>query len=239
MSVTVEVAPRPIEIYTDAHLVNIDVAATGPTGPVGPVGPQGIQGIQGPQGIQGIQGEVGEGLNIVGSVPDSTYLPVSAPLNDGYIAVDTGHLHVWNGTSWVDTGLVQGPPGPIGLESRADATFTATSLAAGTGVDLQATMSSTFAFIKAAVDQPSIRTRVYISAAHRTADTSRTVGVDPTGDHGLILEFISDAVVQSLWLSPAAIGYLTSGIEVPIRVDNLGTGTVTAVVTLTWLKMEA
>jgi hypothetical protein len=236
---TVTVEARPITVYTDSNLVEIGVVAGGPTGPQGPQGIQGIQGIQGPQGIQGIQGEVGEGLNIVGSVANASLLPLSAPINDGYIAVDTGHLHVWNGTIWVDTGLVQGPPGPIGLESRATATFTATDLAAATGVDLQATMSSTFAFIKAAVDQPAIRTRVYISAAHRTADASRPVGTDPTGDHGLILEFISDAVVQSLWLSPAAIGYLTSGIEVPIRVDNLGTSTVTAVVTLTWLKMEA
>lgn len=214
----------------------------GPQGIQGVQGPQGIQGEvgpQGPQGIQGVQGDPGEGLNIVGTVANYASLPVSANFNDGYILQDTGHLWVWNGSIWIDAGQIQGPPGPIGLESRADTVVTATNVAPSSGANLDAPMGGTFAFIKCAVNQPDIRVRVYISPSHRTADGNRPVGVDPTGDHGLILEFISRSMVQSLWLSPAAIGYITTGTDVPIRVDNVGSSTVTAQVTLTWLKMEA
>jgi hypothetical protein len=227
-------------IWVDTGLVQGPQGIQGIQGVQGPQGIQGIQGEVGPQGPQGIQGDPGEGLNVIGTVVNYAALPVSANFNDGYITADTGHLWVWNGSIWIDAGLIQGPPGPIGLESRADAVVTATSLAAGTGTNLDISMSSAFALIKAAINHPSIRLRVYSSTASRTADGNRLVGVDPTGDHGLILEFITDGVVQSKWLSPAAIGYLTTtGTDIPVRIDNLGASTVTAQVTLTWLKMEA
>jgi hypothetical protein len=50
----------------------------------------------------------------VGSVLDSSHLPPSANVGDGYITQNTGHLWVWDGTQWHDVGQVQGPPGPAG-----------------------------------------------------------------------------------------------------------------------------
>jgi Collagen triple helix repeat (20 copies) len=97
--------------------------ATGATGPQGPPGPQGAQGLQGPGGPQGVQGPAGVGLNMKGTVATSADLPASGnTANDTYTAIDTGHAWTWNGTTWIDIGLIQGPVGPTGLTGPTGAT---------------------------------------------------------------------------------------------------------------------
>lgn len=113
-----------------------DTGATGSTGPqgiqgeVGPIGPSGIDGADGatgPQGIQGIPGPVGPegpigpegpagtGIAIQGSVASEGNLPSTGNTEgDAWITEDTGHLWVWDGTQWVDAGLIQGATGPQG-----------------------------------------------------------------------------------------------------------------------------
>lgn len=84
----------------------------GPPGPQGPTGPAGPQGPTGPTGPQGQQGEA---LDIKGSVPNAAALPSTGnQAGDAWITSDTGHMWTWNGTTWIDAGLVQGPPGPQG-----------------------------------------------------------------------------------------------------------------------------
>ena len=98
----------------------------GPPGPTGPAGPTGATGAQGPQGIQGVPGEqgpVGPVTQIVGSVATESDLPASGNnIADAYIVEDTGHLFVWSGSSWVDAGLIVGPPGPTGAQGPTGAT---------------------------------------------------------------------------------------------------------------------
>lgn len=98
----------------------------GPPGPTGPAGPTGATGAQGPQGIQGVPGEqgpVGPVTQIVGSVATQSDLPASGNnIADAYIVEDTGHLFVWSGSSWVDAGLIVGPPGPTGAQGPTGAT---------------------------------------------------------------------------------------------------------------------
>ena len=85
-------------------------------------GPQGPQGPQGPTGLKGDKGDTGKFTTIVGSVASSSALS-SIPagtygIGDGYIAEDTGRLHVWTGTLWNNVGVVRGPEGtagPVGL----------------------------------------------------------------------------------------------------------------------------
>jgi Collagen triple helix repeat (20 copies) len=73
----------------------------GPIGPVGPVGPIGPEGPTGPQGPQG------QGMNIKGTVPNAGALPPTGnQINDAWVAADTSHVWVWNGTSWVDLGPI-------------------------------------------------------------------------------------------------------------------------------------
>src|SRR5215475_9639265 len=99
------------------------VGPQGPRGPRGPAGPQGIQGQPGstgatgpvgPQGPTGPQGPAGTGITMKGQVPTGPpSFPGTAP-GDAYIAENTGHLWVWDGTAWVDAGNMVGPQGPQG-----------------------------------------------------------------------------------------------------------------------------
>lgn len=94
---------------------------TGPQGPAGntgaqgPTGATGAQGPAGPTGATGPQGPAGTGLNMKGTVPTHSSLPATGNQpNDTYTALDTGHAWTWNGTTWIDIGLIQGPVGPTG-----------------------------------------------------------------------------------------------------------------------------
>ena len=61
-------------------------------------------------------GGSGGGVTIAGSVANSSLLDPSyaGAVGDGFIAEDTGDLWVWNGTSWVNVGKIQGPRGYTG-----------------------------------------------------------------------------------------------------------------------------
>jgi hypothetical protein len=104
------------------------VGAQGPAGAVGPqgaagpqgvAGPQGHQGVTGAQGVQGAKGDPGVGVHVTGSVATVADLPATANEGDAYIVTSTGDLHVWNGTAFVNTGLVRGPEGPQGATGAA------------------------------------------------------------------------------------------------------------------------
>jgi hypothetical protein len=109
--------PEPVKAGLELW-VDLDTDPTVLTGPQGPPGPQGQTGPQGPIGPTGPQGA---GIRIAGNVSTAANLPPTATPGDGYIANDTGHLWVWNGTTWTDTGPVQGPPGPQGPTGPAGA----------------------------------------------------------------------------------------------------------------------
>jgi len=66
--------------------------------------------------LTGPPGPPGTGVKIEGTVPDAGSLPPLGPgdAGIGYIAEDTGHLWVWDGSQWTDAGLIQGPPGADG-----------------------------------------------------------------------------------------------------------------------------
>lgn len=86
----------------------------GPQGPEGDTGPEGPQGDTGPAGPKG---DPGTGVSIEGSVPTEDDLPTGLGPDDagkGWMTADTGHLWVWDGTTWVDAGEIRGPEGPQG-----------------------------------------------------------------------------------------------------------------------------
>lgn len=70
--------------------------------------------------LNGPDGQTTYAVRVLGTVANSGALPASPAVGDGWIANDTGHLWVWNGTAWVDCGSVrgtagaQGPQGPVG-----------------------------------------------------------------------------------------------------------------------------
>ena len=61
-------------------------------------------------------GGSGGGVTITGSVADSSLLDpnYAGATGDGFIAEDTGDLWVWNGTTWINVGKIQGPRGYTG-----------------------------------------------------------------------------------------------------------------------------
>jgi hypothetical protein len=68
-------------------------------------------------GFEGPAGQPGAGLAISGSVPTAADLPdalTSADAGTGYLTEDDGHLHVWDGTAWIDAGPIRGPTGLTG-----------------------------------------------------------------------------------------------------------------------------
>jgi len=82
------------------------------------------------------------------------------------------------------------------------------------------------------------RVRVYTTATAQAADAARPIGTSPTGDHGLLLEYVTTAGVLAADLSPLVDGYdPDEDYVVPLTVTNNGaTGTVT--VTLTYVRTE-
>ena len=88
----------------------------GEVGPQGPAGEKGEKGDQGEVGPQGPAGKDGKSVSIEGSVPAIADLAnlTGVEVGKGYIVEEDGHLHVFNGTEFVDVGNVQGPQGPAG-----------------------------------------------------------------------------------------------------------------------------
>ncbi|WP_297095616.1 hypothetical protein [uncultured Draconibacterium sp.] len=66
--------------------------------------------------LVGAAGNDGAGVTIVGSVTSSSNLDPSytGDVGDMYIAQDTGHGWVWDGSTWNDVGQIQGPQGDTG-----------------------------------------------------------------------------------------------------------------------------
>lgn len=89
-------------MVTRDDLDDIGGGLAGPTGPTGAAGPTGPS------------GPPGSSVSIQGSVANAAALPGSANTGQGYITVDTGHLWVWNGSAFIDVGLVRGPNGATG-----------------------------------------------------------------------------------------------------------------------------
>lgn len=130
----------------DTYIINfmMYVWATDVWAPVGQVGAQGksafqswkeitanptatetqyVAAMKGEQGIQGIQGETGEegpmgpGISILGTLPDSTGLPVEgADAGSGYLI--NGDFWGWTGAEWENLGRIQGPKGEQGIQGE-------------------------------------------------------------------------------------------------------------------------
>ena len=124
--------------------------------------------------------------------------------------------------------------------TRTTAAKTTASLASGARESGTVTLTAAAAFrALKLVTSVAARVRLYNSTAQRDADATRAVGVDPVGDHGLIVDVVTSVGVLSLELSPAADGYLpgTAG-AVPITIDNLSGATSVVTATLTYVRTE-
>lgn len=176
-------------------------------------GARGLPGATGPQGEQGIQGIQGEqGIQgIQGEKGDKG---------------DTG-----------DRGI-PGMDG-TGVQIRTYITATtATSLAKDERADLDIGLPGSGYRLYRLETSSRARVQLYASAAYRTADAARPRGIDPEGDHGLMLDYatVSNSPVN---LSPLVDGYIaTPGDPLPAAITNLDDVTAPVTVTLTYLRTE-
>ena len=70
--------------------------------------------VDNPEQFIGAKGDTGEGLNILGTLIDTSYLPPMGVEGNAYLI--NGHLFVWLINVWVDVGVIQGPQGATGLQ---------------------------------------------------------------------------------------------------------------------------
>lgn len=81
------------------------------------------------------------------------------------------------------------------------------------------------------------RVRLYDAIASRDADAGRSVAGDPAVVPGLMLDYVTEQGGGTASLNPLVDGFVVSGSDAPITVDNRGTpGAVS--VTLTYVRTE-
>lgn len=127
-----------------------------------------------------------------------------------------------------------------GFPARATASATSSSLANNSS-DSSVTISlaTTYRLISITTDRAA-RVRVYSTTAQRTADLSRAVTVDPAGDAGVVLEFVSTGA-HTYSLSPIPVGASlesTPSATIPMTVQNLSGSTSTVTVSFVWEQCE-
>lgn len=85
------------------------------------------------------------------------------------------------------------------------------------------------------------RVRLYVSASQRDVDAGRLISTVPTGDHGVVLDFLAATGFLAMDVLPQAYGYddkPTPDGLIPILIDNTHTGPQSISVTLTYLRTE-
>ena len=94
-------------------------------------------------------------------------------------------------------------PGPVAKIARSNVSFTTGVLATGASETDDIAVFKLCKAIKL-VGTRAARVRAYSTAAYRAADAARPSTVDPTGDHGCLMEVITTPTVLGLDLAPAA-----------------------------------
>jgi len=136
-------------------------------------------------------------------------------------------------------GAVGGGGGGAGY-TRQTAALATSSLAPGATDVGTIAFAPGFRLYRFTSDQPC-RARLYTTAAKRDADLSRPVGTDPTGDHGLLLEFVATPGLLTADLSPMVDGFdgkATPDGVVHSAVTNTGPGSAAITAQLTWIRTE-
>lgn len=145
----------------------------------------------------------------------------------------TGQVLKYNGSQWVAQTDEIAP-------ARLTQSGTTESLANGQTANLSITGVKTYALLKIETSDAAW-VRLYTSTAARSADASRSEGVDPTPGSGVIAEVITTGS-QVVVISPAAIGFSDEIIPsevIQCAVTNKSATAQAITVTVTVLQLEA
>jgi hypothetical protein len=170
---------------------------------------------------------------------------------DGTISVTTGSFALQTATNTILGGVKIGSginitgDGTIsaaaqaGLASRSPlTTSTGLAIAVNTASNIQITGYKSYLLMKVNVTTASWVT-IYNSEASRTADASRTQGVDPLSGAGVIAEVITAASTTTA-ITPGVVGWNElNTTTIFMKVVNISNTATTINVTLTLLQLEA
>lgn len=121
---------------------------------------------------------------------------------------------------------------------RQEAVYTTASLASLASEQGSLEMSASYRLIRIATSGPA-RVRLYASAAYQAADEARPIGTDPTGDHGLLFEFVTTTGALTSFISPLVDGASDDGTtSIPITVTNRDASAASVEVTFEYLRTE-
>lgn len=164
---------------------------------------------------------------------DFDSFPVTGERGKIYIDEATDLIYRWSGSTYFSIG--GGTGGGVGI--REDVTFSAAALANNATTSNTVNIASRYQLLQITTSHPC-RVRLYTSTAKRDADLTRSIGTDPTGNHGLMFEFISTANLLSADLSPLVDGFADTA-AIPYSITNLSGATQTITVTLNHVKTGA
>lgn len=127
------------------------------------------------------------------------------------------------------------------LPTRQTVTATTGSLANGASADLNISNIGKACTILKISTNAAAWVRIYSTSSYRTADSSRSITVDPTGQHGVLLEAITTGSLLSLDATQNITTWSAETSPVsfcPMRVTNISGSTTTITVTLSVIIYE-
>lgn len=148
-------------------------------------------------------------------------------------ASHTDGTNVWH---YLTAGALSG----LVYQPRQSFSYSTSSIASGASENDSVTLYKTGSVLSLATNRAA-RVRAYPTSAYRTADASRPVGTDPTGDSGLLLEVVTTATQLSFSMTPVPVLYNEDGTVVTtiyFATQNLDTGTGVVTTTLVMLQDE-
>lgn len=131
---------------------------------------------------------------------------------------------------------IQGPPGDH--QARTSTTIVTASIASGATATGVVTLSKGYRVLQIATTLAA-RVRLYANTAYRDADLPRLPGHDPVGDHGVMLDFVTDPARLAWVCSPLVDAVVLSGADAAWSITNSSGITGPVSVTLTWIATEA
>lgn len=126
-----------------------------------------------------------------------------------------------------------------GLGTRSDVQATTSSIAAGSTGNITITGFKGYVLYKIQTSDAAW-VRIYTSSSARSADSTRTEGIDPLPGSGVIAEVITTGA-QSILMTPAVFGFNNETIpttDIQLAVTNKGVVSTPITITLTIVQLE-
>lgn len=161
----------------------------------------------------------------------------AARVGDTYFDTVNKVTRTFDGTEWT---LPQSYTFVEGGGARKEATVSTGPLASQASEALTVALGLSFRVLKLQTSRPA-RVRLYSSLDARDADRDRPVDVIPSGDHGLILDALTDTDSLALRLSPQVDGSSFDPVpsqDIPCIITNEDSSDGAVSVTFTFLRSE-